>query len=473
MSKKIISNTLYYSIGEIIPRLLSFILLPIYTVYLTTTEYGMNSYITSVMGFVFLFSSLSLNTFFLRNYFTQKSKKERLELTGSIFLFILYFNFILVGLQIIFFPLIISYFEINVPYYPFFVLAIFINFFESTSIVPLNLYRVKEDAKGFLKLNLSKTIMQFVFVYVFVVSLEGGLEGSLIARLLINIPYFFIYFLITKNNSILRINFKYIRQGLRFSLPLLPGAISFLLITLSDRIIMERYISLNQLGIFSVAATLSFVLNIVIQSLYKSFEPIIFKEFLNDNFQSTNTNLFRIYLFFLFVGGFGISIFSKELFQLFTSEAFLSGYRAVPLLIVSVIFSGINTYYSILLIASKKTIIISSVFMLTAIINVMMNFILIPLFGYYGAIYASIISFFITNLIFQHNIFIHNKYLFCQFILIILVISIPNIFDLCVNTSIVMSIASKIILCLIFIVISFLLLEINIGSVKNYFRINK
>jgi O-antigen/teichoic acid export membrane protein len=469
MSKNIVKNTLYYTIGEIVPRILSFLLLPILTLYLTANEYGMNSYITAVMSFVLVVASLSLNTFLLRSYYHIKDERERKEVTGSIFLFILFFNVILVGLQILIFPLIISYFNIAVPFYPYFLLAILINFFEAVSIIPLILYRIKEDAKGFLMISLSKTILQFILVYIFVITFRQGLEGSLYSRLLVNIPFFFIYLLIIKRNGIFILNGKFIKQALRFSVPLLPGALSFLFISFSDRIILERYITLDQIGIFSVAATLSLVLNVIIQALYKSFEPIIFKEFTEDNFQDTNIKLFRIYLFALFVGAFCTSIFSKEFFVIATSGVFREAYRIVPFLIISVVISGINTYYGILLIANKKTIQVSSIYILAAIINIVLNFVFVPYYGYYGAIIASTISFLAANLAFQYNIIINNRYLIAQVVLIIFVVVIPVLYDSYLDSTIIVSLVFKAILCVIYCIISFLMLGINIQSVKEQF----
>ena len=473
MPTKIVKNTLYYTIGEIVPRIISFFLLPIYTVYLTAIEYGINSYILAVMSFVLVFSTLSLNTFLLANYSREESEKVRREMVGSVFLFIIFFNIILVGLQIVLFPIIISYFNLNIPFYPYFLLAILINFFEAVSIIPLVIYRVKEDAKMFLKLNLSKTLLQFILIYVFVVFFEEGLEGSLNGRLLANVPFFFIYLFLIRRNAILKINTKIIRQALKFSLPLLPGGVSFLLITLSDRVIMERYITLDQIGIFSVAATLAFVLNIVIQALYKSFEPIIFREFTKIDFQDTNIKLYRFYLFAIFSTAFCISIFSKEFFQIATSGVFIEGYKIVPYLIISVVVSGINTYFGIIIIANKKTVLFSSVFMITAIINVMLNFLFIPLYGYYGAIFASIVSFLVAYIIFQYNIMINNRYLFSQLFLMILLVLVPVMYDVYIHTSIISSLAFKMIICIIYFITSFLLLGLDISGVKKFLLIKK
>lgn len=467
MSKKLVTTTIYYSIGEIIPRIVSFLLLPILTKYLTASEYGIVSYTTSVMTFVFVIATLSLNTFILRHYYTFKDQNARKELIGSIFLFIFGFNCILILLQIFLFPIIIDVFSINIPFKPYFQLAIFNNFFDVISIVPLVLYRVKENAKGFLALSLSRTLLQFLMVYFFVVILHKGLLGSYYARLIVNIPFMFIYFYMIYKNSIFKINFKLIKEALNFTLPILPGSLAFLFVALSDRVILEQYISLDKLGIFSVAITLATVLNIIIQALYKTFEPILFKEYLSNNFQKTNLNLYKIYLLAIFIGAFLVSIFSKEFFIIATSGFFREGYKLVPLFIVSVIVSGINTYLGVLMIANNKQKIVSLISIMSAIISVILNFLLIPYLGTHGAIIASALSFIFCNIILQFNTVIPNKFISAQIFLVLLIIFIPFTFDLYCGNNILINIILKSFISILFILLSLIMLKINIIDLKS------
>lgn len=469
MSKRLVKTTIYYSIGEIVPRIISFLLLPILTKFLTADEYGIVSYTNSVMTFIFVIATLSLNTFVLRNYYSTKDENSRKELIGSVFLFIFGFNCILILLQLLFFPLIIDFFKINIPFKPYFQLAIFNNFFDVISIIPLVLYRVKENAKGFLILSLSRTLIQFIMVYILVVIYKEGLLGSYYARLIVNIPFMFIYFYMIYRNSIFKINFKLIKVALKFTLPILPGSLAFLFVSLSDRVILERYISLEELGIFSVAITLATVLNIVIQALYKTFEPVLFKEYFNNDFQQTNLKLYKIFLLAVFVGAFGASIFSKEFFIIATSGVFREGYKLVPLLIVSVVIAGVNTYLNVLMIANKKQKMVSLVSTISAVISVILNFIFIPYFGCYGAIIASACSFLFSNIIFQLNTFIIEKYILTQIALMLLIIIVPTVYDTYFDINFIVNIVLKLVLSLLFVLLTIIVFKIDINFIRRKF----
>jgi O-antigen/teichoic acid export membrane protein len=129
MSKrKLVINSIYYTIGEILPRVIGFFLLPVLTRYLTPAEYGINSYTTTVMLFMFAIGSLSLNTFLLRNYYKEAGEENRKKIIGNIFLLTQAANVILTVLQLLLFPWILAWFRIRIPFHPYFELAILNNF---------------------------------------------------------------------------------------------------------------------------------------------------------------------------------------------------------------------------------------------------------------------------------------------------------------------------------------------------------
>jgi O-antigen/teichoic acid export membrane protein len=467
---RIFRNTLYYSLGEIIPRILSFILLPVLTTYLTTFEYGINSYTTTVMTFLYVVGSLSLNTFVLKTYHITTDEILRKQLIWSVFIFICVFNIVLSILQLLIFPGLLVFFNVNIPFKPFFIISIINNFFDVIAIIPLVLYRVKEDAKSFLILSLSRTILQFIAVYIFVVILEKGLEGSYYARLLVNIPFLLIYFQIISKNSVMKIDFVLLKSAIRFSLPLLPGSLAYLFVSLSDRLLLERYIGLEELGIYSVAATLVLVLNIVIQAFYKTFEPILFKEFLSSDFQETNLKFYKVYLSILFIAAFSTAIFSKEFFQVFTSPAFNLAYKIVPLLTLSVVIFGINTYLNVLMIANNKQKIVSMVSIISAFISILFNLLFIPIYGLFGAVIASTMSFLFTNVVYHQHVKIISRYILSQILLLFGLVVISYYFNLIFAfDSMVENFFVKILILIVFALATLFFFQIRPRDIIKYF----
>ncbi len=275
-----------YTVGEMIPRVLSFLLLPVLTKYLTPSDYGISGYITTVLSFLLVLTSLSVNTYALRSYYKLKTKPEKEELLGNLFIFLCGWAFLMLVIEILIIPVLLSALNIQIPFYPYFLIALVINFFDIVAIIPLISYRVHEDAKKFVLLSVGRTILQYILILFFVAYLKQGLYGSFMGRLLGCIPFVFVYFFIIKKKGRFVFKVNEIKQALRFSLPLLPGALSYLIISMLDRIILERYVSLNALGLYSVASTLSLTLNIVIQGIYRSFEQKIFREHNHEGYEA-------------------------------------------------------------------------------------------------------------------------------------------------------------------------------------------
>src|ERR1700744_6617321 len=123
-NRQLVVNTVYYMVGEILPRIIGFFLLPILTPYLTPAEYGINSYTTTVMLFSGAIAALSLNTFLLRNYYKESTPEGGKRLIGNVFLLMLLTNGVVTVLELLLFPMLLTRWKINIPFHPFFLLAI-------------------------------------------------------------------------------------------------------------------------------------------------------------------------------------------------------------------------------------------------------------------------------------------------------------------------------------------------------------
>ena len=97
--------------------------------------------------------------------------------------------------------------------------------------------------------------------------------------------------------------------------------------------------------------------------------------------------------------GFGISLFSKEFFQIFASDEYQTVYLYVPLSVISLVISSATVVYSTLLCAQDRTKQNSLATMVGGVTSVVLNLLLIPLLGLFGSCFASILAFFIILVI--------------------------------------------------------------------------
>lgn len=399
MSSKLFKNTFLYAVGEVFPRAISLILLPVFTAVLTTNDYGILSYTSAFIMFLYVLSSLSLNSYVLRRYFECKTETEKKKLIGNIFVFIGILNIILLGVLFLILPYVIKFYSIKVPWNPYFRLAVVCNFLEVFTILPMVLFRVREQALYFVFLSIFRVLLQFALIYYFVVIESYGLLGSYYGQLIPLILYFFISWGIILKNATLNINIKQIKDGLRFSLPLLPGALAYLIMSLSDRIILERHISLSVLGVYNVAVTFSQALNVIVQSAYRALEPEIFKRFNTDGFSSFVNRASTIYLAVVYILAIALALFSKEVFYFFTSKDFYSGSDIVPYIIFGILFAAHNVLLGSVLAAENNTKSIGASMLIGGVVSISINVFLIPIMGIYASALASGMAFLIMDIL--------------------------------------------------------------------------
>lgn len=466
---RLIQNTLIYSIGELVPRLLSFILLPIYTHYLTPADYGVLNYVNSIFVFLPILSTLSLSSYLLRFFSEQGSNHDKKLLVGNIFLFIALFNCVVVGIAFFYMPSVFNYFKVQIPWDPFFKLSLITFFLDIFSIVPLAYLRVNQKAKIFVFFSVGKVLLQYIIILLFIVRFEMGLMAYFYGNLIASIPFFIIALIIILKNSTLNLNFKQIQNGLKFSLPLVPSAIAYLVLGFSDRILLERYVSLAEIGIYSLAYTLSFSLNILILSFYKAIEPEIFVNFGNIDFgtyiKRVKSNFYPI----IFFAGFLIALFSQEFFFILAPISYYNGYLYVPIIVIGVIITGQNVVLNGILIAQKNTSTVGIATLIGVIVNISINLIFIPKIGVYSAALAMAISFLCMNSILFNKVRFKGKSIIQEFLAMLGLVILLSFYFYFGKSEI--SLVSILIKCSLVFFYFLFLINVYDTDVKFYFKL--
>ena len=427
---KLFKNTIFYSIGEILPRAIAFLMLPIYTRYLSPEDYGINSYTHTIIMFLFVLGTFALNTYVLRYYFIHEEAEERRTLLGTIHLTIIGLNVLILGLV---------------------------------------LYRVRQDAIKFVALGLTRTVLTVLLTLFFVVYQKRGLLGSFEAQIYVLVPYSIVYFAVMQRYARWHIRWEYLKEGLRFSSPLLPGVICYQMLSVSDRIILERNVGIGELGIYNVACQMAFVLNIIIQSGYRAIEPELFRRYGKDDFYDFMRKTQSFFFFVIYVSAFALCLYSQEVFFVMTTEAFHGGYLLVPALIIGVIMVGQNVIYGGVLQGEKRTKIIGAATVVGAVISVVINLLLIPLWGTYAAATASAVSFFVMNTILFCSMTYPGKTMYRETILVCLIPGISYPLFLLLGDVCLVGVILKFVAVCIYLLIAKILMHVNVLQLRLFF----
>jgi O-antigen/teichoic acid export membrane protein len=393
--------------GNVLSQALAFFVLPVFTRYLTPDDYGILSYTGSITSFLLILSTLSLNSFILRHYFEIQTEQKRKELFGTIFIFIVSINIILLYIEFLIFPHALKWLNIKIPFHPYFKIALVINFLEVTAIVPLVYYRVTRKAWQYFWLTSSRAVLIVLVGLVLVIGYDMGVMGRYYGSFFANTLFLVIYLTVIFKVARPSFDLSTIKKGLRFSLPLLPAAFASIAIISSDRIILERYVSLSQIGIYSVGVTLGTVLLIVVRSFYLAVEPEIYDSFNSNGFEEKVVRLKNYFLYaVLFIGSI-IIIFSREIVATMAADRFYESYKIIPFFVTGTIFRGAEILVGTTLFALNKTIYQPIIVGAALMVNIIGNLALVPFMGILGAAVSSTMSFAVLYVV---SVYITNKF---------------------------------------------------------------
>ena len=225
-----------------------------------------------------------------------------------------------------------------------------------------------------------------------------GLYGAISALLVIRAILFVIGFLVVKP----QIRFSSprlsaIKPYLSFSLPLLPVALGWWVYSLSDRYIIGYFLGIKAVGVYSAAYNLGGVAAFFFSPLAIILLPAITYLYENNKIQEVKTHLkysLKLYLIFAIPAVFGLSILAKPLLAtLATAEFAAAAFWIIPIVALATALLGASGVISRVLMLFKRTRIIGLIDGACAILNVVMNIILVPVMGILGAAISTLAVF--------------------------------------------------------------------------------
>ena len=391
-NKKFLSNSILYIIGSMITPAIGLIMLPIYTNYLSPDEYGTMTMIQTLAGMFQLLLHLSLHgavTRFFYDYLSNKEKQK--EYIGSIFTFVSIFSTIMSLVLIIFHNPIASILFSNIPTNPYFFYLIGLSWSSSLMALPLALWRAQEKAGLFVVVNIIKSLMIMIIASFLIINLSLGVEGVLLSHFVINIIFVVISFAVSRKSIKINLNRLYIKNSLIFSIPLIPHVASGWVIKSSDRVILEKFIDLSELGLYSLAAQVATVLSLFYTGVNNALVPRYTRLRKDGNNLEARKllNIFTIIIVITGVISIPIAIYAVNML----STADYSGAQVfIPLLIIGEIIKGFYFIPVAKLFYTKSTKSIATSSIIAALANILFNFLLIPLFGAFGAAIATIFA---------------------------------------------------------------------------------
>ncbi|MBN2406659.1 MAG: oligosaccharide flippase family protein [Elusimicrobia bacterium] len=391
---KVIKNSIYYTLGNVLPRTVGFILLPIITKYLSPAEYGITNSMNILRNILMVVITLSLARSINRLYFDYKTDEEKKEFIGTMAISVFVVSSLFILCFFVFGKYVAMSFK-SIPFYPYFAIALLTEYFAVFSNVPRAYYIVTEQGSRFLSINFFSFVISTALTVLFVVKYKMGAVGVLSSLMVTKFIFIFVWSSVLIRNATFRFNMDMAKSALHFSLPLIPLVASGWVLNWSDRIFIERFFSLKEVGVYSFGYKLASIPLFIMAAAWTAYSPYFLKK-ASEGPENTKVlyNANTVYQFVTIFLFFGVALFAKEMtYLLARNPGYYEAYRIIPLIVLAYLFNEAGGIVNLYFIQAKRTKIFASMGVGSAVMNIILNFLLIPKYGMYGAAYATAISF--------------------------------------------------------------------------------
>jgi O-antigen/teichoic acid export membrane protein len=398
-----VKHTAIYSLGNLSTKIIGLILLPLYTSYLTTAEYGIFSILEVTSQFFTAVVSLGLTAGMMRWYAVEDDEQKR-----KIIVFTTWVTTFILALfvNVAFYPAnkwFSSIFFSHDNYADYFLILWLWVGLEVVNRIPFELLRLKEKSLLFVTLVIIKFVLILVLNIYFIVYMKMGVKGIILSQVIGNllVSIFTLPFLL--RNIFLKFSLTILKEISLFSIPLVLSSVATMAFALSDRYLISYYLNYSEVGIYSLGYKVASVINLfLVQSFLLGFAPLAYKIFDKPEAKLYFARVTTYFTFAMIALALLLIFYAKEVIALFSSgnKDFVLSFNVIPLLCVAMIFRGLTAIVSMGLHYVKKTKYNLIIVVIVAVFNIGINFILIPLFGIYGAAVASILANMLMTILF-------------------------------------------------------------------------
>ncbi|MGE5401631.1 MAG: lipopolysaccharide biosynthesis protein [Ignavibacteriales bacterium] len=397
--KELTKDTAIYGISTILSRFLTFILVPFYSHVLGKAENGIVGNIYAYIAFLNIIFLYGMDAAYLKYASLKKNEEDKKDVFTTPFLSVLLSSVILSVCILVFRPFINSLMDIpseraDLSYYFAFIL-----FFDSLAVIPFAYLRLARKAKRFALIKTINICMNVALNIILIRGFSMGMEAVFISNLVASVVTLLLIFPDIIKNIQLKFHPELLKKMLKFGLPYLPASLASMVIQVIDRPILLKLTDESTVGVYQINYKLGIFMMLFVSMFQYAWQPF----FLNNAKEKNAKEIFsKVLTYFVLAGSILLmllSVFIENLVRVKISgfsligAAYWSGAKIIPIVLLGYLFNGIYINFTAGVFIEEKTKYLPYVTGAGAVINVLVNYLLIPVWGITGAAFATLASY--------------------------------------------------------------------------------
>lgn len=397
--KSLSKDTMIYGTSTIIGRFLNFLLVPVYTNIFLPGEFGIVANVYAYIAILNVFFSVGLESGYFKFASTVEVGTEK-ENFSHPFLGIFINSFILSAILYLFADQFTYLFQIDLSRAYLLRYTAAILFFDAIVLVPFGYLRLKHKPKKFAIIRVINISLNVAFNLILILGFKMGIESVFISNLIASAVTFFILSSVVIKNLTFSFNKALVKELLRFSLPYIPAGISSNIIQVINRPILTAMTDDSTVGVFQANYRLGIFMMLFVSMFEFAWRPFFLQNAREKNAKEIFSKVMTLFilvasLIFLF-----LSFFIDNIAQMripfrgyLIGKAYWGGLNIVPVILLGYLFYGIYINLMAGIYIKKKTKYLPYITGIAAVINIIINFTLIPRLNMMASAIATLVSY--------------------------------------------------------------------------------
>lgn len=384
--KQLLINTIIIAIGKLSTQVISFLLLPLYTSKLSPDEYGTYDFFVTLSVFLLPIITLLMEESMFRFLIDAEDEKAKKRIVTATIVYTLFGTIIFTA---------IASLVMNIINYPY--TLVFIMFIISNILIGLSnalsrgMGKIKLYSLSNFILGVSTIILNILFIVTFKLGVNGLLWSNVIAN---SVTAIFILIKLNLKKYVSKDDFsrKVLSKMIRYSVPLVPNNLSWVIISLSDRLMLTQMAGSAQNGIYSIANKFPNVIYTCYGFFSTAWKESAAKILKEENKSQYYNSIYKDVKNFLKAIVIGLIAIMPFAFPILVDSSYNEAYKYIPILAISIYYTNMSNFFGGIFGAYKDTKIMGTTTIVSAIINIVINLIFIPKIGIYAAVFSTLVS---------------------------------------------------------------------------------
>lgn len=391
-SKYLFNNTLVLFVSNFSSKILIFFLLPLYTSILTTAEYGLSDLISTTVNILYIAVAFYIGSGVLR--FTMDKANNKSEIL-SIGVIVTMCSTIVIGL----FLALANCFNLIPSMNSFYGYMLFIYFVYCVHTV-LSAYT--KGCEKILLIGIAGIVSTLACIgsnVLLLLVVKMGIRGYLLSRIIMYLAGCAVYVIggVLKDYHFVIPRRSVVQEVLKYSIPIAATELGWLICTSSDKYLVSFMLGPEATGLISAAHRLPTILSAFTSIFIQAWQLSAIKEYGSKDNTQYYSSMYDIYTSFAVILGSTLILFSRLIGSFLYRGEFASAWTYTPIYISALVVNTTSSFTGSIIAASKKTKYLFTSTMVGAVINLILDVLLIKMAGIYGAGIATLVSYFVIS----------------------------------------------------------------------------